>query len=291
MSAAVTVQVVSYNHLAYLPDALLGIQQQSLQPAVVHITDDCSPNDSEDALRAVVARFPGMTFERARSNLGAVAQLRAAVERVRTEYYMLHAADDRLVDPNFLRDAVEVLDANPEVVAVHGRIRHIDAAGRPLAKHQTTVGSGVRLIAGATLRDQLAVENVVPAVCVVVRTAIHGRLPPFPIDNPLVHDWQQWYLMTYLGSFAVIDRTVMDYRVHATNLSVGRAQTIKRRTANIEGYAQLLARSELSDHDRRALKQGRRRLRRLLLRARLAQAVPRPIAAALRRMARRMRVG
>lgn len=250
MGSALTVRIVSYNHRRYLADALDGVTRQTRRPDVVTVTDDCSPNDDEETLRDIVSSYAGFDFERTPTNLGAVAQFRRAVHGVSTPYYMLHAADDALTDKSFLADAVDYLEANPTVIAVHGRTCAVDANRNALDSRPVRRSGEVLRRPAKVLRKQLARANVVPAVCVVIRTEIHQHLPPFPIDNPLCHDWQQWYLMTYFGDFAVIDRTVMDYRVHGANLSMGDEQRRSVERLWLRGYQELLSHPLVRGEDR-----------------------------------------
>ena len=108
---------------------------------------------------------------------------------------------------------------------------------------------------------RLAYDNPVPAPCAVVRTAVHAHVPPFPLDSPYAHDWQQWYLLTYHGDFARIERPVMKSRVHGNNLSVGAAAALASHQSVAKDYADLLARPEVTPDDAKHLRAGLARKR------------------------------
>ena len=267
--------VFSYNFGDFLADALAGIAAQRRQPDRWLVSDDCSPKCSLDALRHIVAPFPSAQLVRNERNMGPVAHFRHRISAVTADAYLVLSGDDYLVDPNFLADATAILNAHPDINVVFGQHLTVDTDGRAVTPERSATKSAWTRLDGATLRTRLAYENVVPAVCSVVRTAIHEKVPPFPLDSSTRHDWQQWYLMTYHGDFAQIDRTVVHYRVHGANISVGQTQGIRMAATVEEAYDQLLARPECSDEDRRHLRAG---LSRILLRGAPLRQLPRIIA-------------
>lgn len=256
-----TVVVFNYNYAEFLPDALDGLKHQDMRPDITLVSDDDSPLNSARDLERIVAGYPGVILERNRTNLGAVKHFRKRVAEVSTKYYMVHSADDFLVDPMFFRDATRLLEERPDLVAVFGYAGDRQTDGRVVLPRNPIHERRLTVFEGSELRVQLAYENVVPAVCVVIRTSVHQSLPPFPIANPHVHDWQQWYLMTYLGNFARLERVVCHRYIHGSNLSE-RYELAGDASVHVDaGYQQLLGRPEIQDEDMRHLAIGRRRHR------------------------------
>lgn len=253
---SLAVVLFTYNHRVFLRPALDGIFGQSRQPDRVLVCDDASPADTEAELQAEIAAYPQVDLQRNASNLGPVANFRQGVGRVHEDAYMLHAGDDALVDPDFLADAVAVLDANPSVVVVYGLLRRVDTAGHLLAADVRRADHPVTLIPGTAMRERLAFINPVFAPCTVIRTSVHQQLPPFPLPSRLRHDWQQWYLLSYLGDFARIERPVMNSYVHDANLSVGDRQSRALHESLAQDYADLLARPEITPADAARLRSG-----------------------------------
>ncbi len=254
------VVVLSYNFDKFLPDALAGVAAQTRQPETWLVSDDCSPDSTAEALEALIAPWAAATLVRNPTNMGPVAHFRHRVQALTGDAYALLSGDDYLVDPNFFADATAILEANPDINAVFGHHLSVDQDGRVTGAERPAAPTAWTRLNGATLRIQLAYENVVPAVGMVVRRSIHDKLPPFPLDSPTRHDWQQWYLMTYHGDFARLERTVVHYRMHGDNISVGPAQA-QRMAATVEAaYDQLMQRPECTDVDRRHLRAGLNRI-------------------------------
>ncbi len=250
------VVVFTYNHARFLRDTLAGICAQSRRPDRILVCDDASPADSEAELAAIVAEFPGVELHRNAENLGAVVNFRQGIERVGCDAYMLHAGDDRLVDPDFLRDAEAILQAHPSVVVVHGMIRRASPDGTLLGADLPRADRPYRVLSGDAMRRRLAYINPVAAPCTVIRRSVHAHVPPFPIPSRARHDWQQWFLLSYFGDFARIERPVMESFVHGDNLSVGRKQNLALHRALRKDYEDLLARPEIRPEDAERLRAG-----------------------------------
>ncbi len=270
----VEVVVITYCYNQWIPHALAGIAAQSLQPCRVLVSDDCSPPPHSQQFLELAPQFPWATFAQTPANLGAVEHMRLRASGITAPYYLLVSADDLLVDPEFLRDAVAILEEHPSVVAVSGQFHQIDEHGRLRAAAPVLASEPYTLVPGAQMRATLALENVVPAVCTVIRTAVHQKVPPFPIDNPLTHDWLQWYLLAGQGDFARINRPVMHYRIHSSSLSQSAQRGRRTAQQGDDGYASLLQRPELTAEERALLQIGRVRWQ---LRHALARELWRPL--------------
>jgi glycosyltransferase involved in cell wall biosynthesis len=256
-----TVVVFNYNYAEFLPSALNGLKQQIRKPDITLVSDDDSPLNSARDLEQILESHPKVLFKRNKKNLGAVEHFRKRVAEVSTKYYMVHSADDFLIDPKFFDDAIRLLEEQPDLVAVFGYAGDRQKDGRVVLPRTPILDRGHTVFSGRELRVQLAYENVVPAVCVVIRAAVHQRVPPFPIANPHVHDWQQWYLMTYFGSFARLEKVVCHRHIHGNNLSETYEMAGDAAVHVDSGYQQLLERPEIQEEDRRHLAIGRRRHR------------------------------
>lgn len=257
--SAVDIIVVTYKYDRWLPGCLAGIAEQTLVPRRVLVSDDCSPEPHGQAFRDLAPGFPWAEFVQTPQNMGATLHMRLRISEVRAPYYLLQSADDRLIDPRFLEDAVRILDENPDIVAVFGGHRQVDDEGRVVSSPPQDESASWTRIDARQLRQRLAFDNVVPAVCTVVRNSVHEHIAPFPIENPLGHDWCQWYLMTLYGDFARLNRIVLNYRVHGASISQSAEREDWAANAMDEAYASLIGWPGLDDADRALLERGRRR--------------------------------
>jgi len=260
MPPSLTVVVFNFNYKRYLPQALAAISRQTRRPDRLIVTDDASPQDTLEELQAIAAPH-GAEVIRNPQNLGNIAHYQARVAEVQTDAYLLCSADDYFVDDRYFADALALLHDNPRVVAVYGYHVATDESGRPLQARRYRNGADWTLLPGPELRSELALQNTVPAVCTMIRTSVHDHVAAFPLPNRHAGDWQQWYLFTYHGDFARIERPVCHYRQHVANMSV--VVDRERQAARLidEAYGELLARPELDATDRDRLLLGRTRSR------------------------------
>lgn len=255
-----TVRILSYKYERYIPQCLQSFAMQSVRPQSFVISDDCSPAPHAQAFYDLAPAFPWARFRDPATNLGVVAHVRHLLADLDAPFYCLFSADDYLVDRDFLRDAVAYLQEHPKVVVVYAQHASVDDAGNILAVPKSHRSAWTEFPA-QKIRDILAFDNVIPAVCCVVRASAHERVPIFPIENRLCHDWLQWYLLTFAGDFARMNRVVTHYRVHPQNLSSSVARDLESQDWTDRAYTALLAHSDPSPHDRKLLRAGRIRKR------------------------------
>jgi len=130
MSPSVSVVMPSYNHAAYVAEAIRSVLDQSHGDLEIVITDDGSRDGTPDVIRRIDdSRISLEVFDR---NQGAAAAMNASIRRSRGEFICMLASDDCFL-PGKLETQVKFLRANPEVAAVFAMPRFIDQRGAPLA--------------------------------------------------------------------------------------------------------------------------------------------------------------
>lgn len=156
-----SILIPSYNHAAYLGEALESVAQQDWRPLEVVIVDDASQDETRSRLGSLVAKLPNdidvRVVER-RRNHGQSSTINLAVRHARGAVLTVLNSDDYL-----LHDAVRLAR---QVMAREGA--HL-------------VGAGCILLYGELPDDR--VVGVDPASLVLVRVA-PGALSELPAFNP-----------------------------------------------------------------------------------------------------------
>jgi Glycosyl transferase family 2 len=149
----VSVLVLTYNHEAYLEEAVRSVAQQRCGfPFEIIIGEDCS----RDATRAVALRlqqaYPGLVrLIVSQANVGAAANLRRIAARVRGRYVAFCEGDDSWHGQDRLAAQVAALQAAPQAVLVHTdwvRSRFDGQAWQVDWRHTTHAGLRPALLAG-----------------------------------------------------------------------------------------------------------------------------------------------
>lgn len=217
----VSVVIPSYNHAAYVGEAVRSVLEQTLADLELVVVDDGSSDDSLAVLRAIAD--PRLQVV-AQPNRGAHAALNAGLARARGSVLAVLNSDDAYHRERLAR-AVAVLDTTPALGLVGSWVDVVDAAGRPLGtKH------GVRDLepwplahpersfrAGDDLRGALLTENFWATTSnFVFRRALWERIGPF---RPLrfTHDWDFALRAAAAAPSQLLPEALLRYRVHAHN--------------------------------------------------------------------------
>lgn len=259
MAMTLTYLVTTYNYAKYLGQNLSAVLQQTHAPERVVVSDDASPRDTPEQIRAACAVHPHAEVVIQPQNLGSARHVQLLTNAVDTDAYLAMSADDWLVDPAFVHDALELLEKHPDLVAVYGLHQPVDEAGTVLAPVVPPASEPWTRLPAAAMRKRMAFENVVSGVCVVVRTRRASGIPAYPILNEYCCDWLHYYLLTLSGDYARLNRVVCRYRTHAAGLYLSLERMGLSRQQYDQGYQALLDRPDLSDEDRIALREGRLR--------------------------------
>jgi glycosyltransferase involved in cell wall biosynthesis len=110
----VSIAIPAYNQPDYLRRTLQSAVGQRYRPIEVIVSDDCSPRPLEGVTREFAPaendRFH-LRFHRQASNLGVMDNFRFTVGQARGKYLVPFAHDNWFTDPDFIADAVRVMDA------------------------------------------------------------------------------------------------------------------------------------------------------------------------------------
>ncbi|MDP8904241.1 MAG: glycosyltransferase family 2 protein [Chloroflexota bacterium] len=124
----VTVSLVTYNGMRWLPGCLESVRAQDLPDWELLVLDNASSDGSTGWLRDIVAQDRRMRLTALTSNLGFAAGHNKNIFAARGEFVLLLNQDVEL-DRGFLRAAVDALQGRPKVGAVQPRLRRLAAPG------------------------------------------------------------------------------------------------------------------------------------------------------------------
>jgi glycosyltransferase involved in cell wall biosynthesis len=139
VTAAPTVSVLvkSYNHAAYVAQAIESVLGQGFQDFEVLVTDDASTDGTPDVVRGFAD--PRILLDVHPVNLGVSLTMRSVLARARGRYVAILNADDFAL-PGRLEQQVRYLEDHPDTVAVFTNARVVDEKGRP-SRHASSFGA------------------------------------------------------------------------------------------------------------------------------------------------------
>src|SRR3954467_8727117 len=128
MTPQVSVVIKSYNHAAFVGEAIQSILDQSFQDFEIVITDDGSTDGTPDVIR----RFadPRIHLGVPDKNRGISIAMNETIARARGEFIAILNSDDFAL-PGRLQRQADFLVSNPQIAAVFTLPKIVDDLGQP----------------------------------------------------------------------------------------------------------------------------------------------------------------
>jgi glycosyltransferase involved in cell wall biosynthesis len=213
----VSVCVASYNHARFLPAMLDGLLGQTFRDFEIVVVDDGSTDNSMEVLQAYANRNPEImrvyTHPGGR-NLGISATVNLGFEKSRGKYWCMHDSDDVSYSDRLARQ-VAFFENHPDVGWVYGAADRIDHNGAPL---DGQLGSD--LSSCTDFVEHFIWDNPIAAITTIIRRDCALRIGPLD-EAVLYSDWEYWIRLSSHYSPVFIPGSVIKYRVHELNTSIG----------------------------------------------------------------------
>jgi glycosyltransferase involved in cell wall biosynthesis len=216
--AGVTVVVAAYNHARFVREALDSVAAQTLPAAALLVVDDASTDDSAAVMSAWLEETgtPADTIFH-QDNRGICRTFNEALARVRTPYFTIMSADDRML-PDRLRTQVEVLEAcGPDTAAIYSDAWCIDMDG---ARTGELFSASYRFAGSAMPQGHIFRElchgNWIPAPSVLLRTDLVRAVGGYD-ESLSFEDYDLWLRLAQRHRFALAPEPAVEYRLSAAS--------------------------------------------------------------------------
>ncbi len=215
-SPVLSVSCITYNHAAYIGQALDGfLSQRTDFPFEIIVHDDASTDGTAEIVRDYERRFPHLirgiyqTENQYRLEKGRVTRIiRSAI---RGEFVALCEGDDLWIDPDKLQAQVDVLRAAPELSFCFTNAYNEYDGGR--REDYVRGWLGPEIPPGPFTQKDIVARNFIPTAGVVYRRERLERFPE-PLRTTLAFDWLMYVALASTGPFAFLDRISAVRRVH-----------------------------------------------------------------------------
>jgi FkbM family methyltransferase len=132
----VSVGLFVYDGERFLEEGLRSILNQTFTDFELIISDNASTDRTGEIAEAYAKRDHRIRYYRSEKNMGPGWNARRVYELATGNYFKLAAVDD-LLEPNFLRRCVEVLESDPDCVVAYANTKVIDESRRYLGNYIT----------------------------------------------------------------------------------------------------------------------------------------------------------
>lgn len=206
----VTVGLPVFNGERYLAKAVESVLAQDLPDFELLIADNGSTDATYEIALGYARTDDRVQVHRSQVNRGAAWNYNRLVDLARGHYFKWAAHDD-LLQPEFLRRCVEVLDADPDVSLAYTRAADVDECGRRVRTYD--------LVPYATERkpsSRAASVLLDPSPCFEsfgvtrrAQLAATGRIGPFTSSDRVL-----FLELALLGRFAEVPEMLFLHRQH-----------------------------------------------------------------------------
>ncbi len=130
----VTIGMPVYNGENFIEASVSSILAQTFEDFELVISDNASTDRTRELCEGFTARDGRVRYIRQHRNLGAAPNYNLLVDEGRGEYFKWAAHDD-VLEPDYLKSCVRVLDTHPNVMLAYPRSEVIDAEGNVIERY------------------------------------------------------------------------------------------------------------------------------------------------------------
>jgi len=255
----VTVAIPTYNRARYLEESIRSVLCQTFTDFNLVVIDNASSDNTEEIVRSFTD--PRVEYVRNACNLGIIGNWNRAIELCRGEYLNILGDDDKML-PDFLARSVGVLDAFPQVGFSFSHCNKVNEQGEFIRLW------GYDFPPAGYLRGRdYLILTIKYGCCLTNSSTVLLRRSVFDIVGLFkevygsnTFDFNMWLRIANVFDVYFIDEVLVDYRLHADQISELHWRTPSTPTGplgailEIIGVIAVLIRDEAcSDEDRKFL--------------------------------------
>ncbi len=245
----VGVVVPAYDAQRWVGATLRSLQEQTFQDWRCVVVDDGSTDATAEVVAAIAAQDPRIHLLRqANTGLPGARNAGLAVLPAECDLVAFLDSDDTYL-PDALSALVDLLAQRPDAVGAYGLAEYMDERGQPLAlgdhparqrsRRQLQGLARMRTLpdeADATFATMVVVGPIWPPAVALHRRAVVDRVGGFDVGFPMQEDWEFLIRTSRHGPYAALDRQVVWYRRHGSNMS-SRSEEIAHLQARVRRLA------------------------------------------------------
>lgn len=204
----VSVIIAAYNLIAYLPETIANVLEQTYTDFEVIVVDDGSTDNTAQWVAQIEDPRVRLISQ---SNMGLSGACNTGIMNTTGEYITFLDADD-LWEKTKLAQQVAILDNHPEVSIVYNWVTYINEAGE-------STGRIVKPTAEGYIWQQMIEVNQIECGSVIMlRRSCFDRVGLFDTNlKSYVQDWDLWLRLALHYQFKLIPQPLVYYRQRASS--------------------------------------------------------------------------
>ena len=209
----VSVIIPAYNAMAYLPETIANVLEQTYTDFEVLVINDGSTDNTQEWISQIGDSRIRLICQ---TNLGLAGARNTGIREAQGEYLAFLDADD-LWESTKLAQQVQALDNHPEVGLVYTWVAYIDEQGNSTGK----VVNNSNHQSEGNVWQKLTESNLVECGSVaMVRRECFAKCGVFDCNlGSFVEDWDMWLRIAQTYPFKVIKKPLVYYRQVSSSAS------------------------------------------------------------------------
>ncbi len=201
-----------FNHAQFVVESAKGILGQTQADLELIIVDDCSSDNSWEAIEGMAAKDSRVKVIRHVQNQGASKSRNDGLRAAGGEFIGFCDADD-VWEPQKLRRQVNLLEENPDHDVAYCDTIIIDENGSPTGQRFSELFPVPKTRSGWLFRE-LVVRNFINMQSVLMRKECVESVGYFDEGIKWVEDWWYWVRLSHHHHFLYSKEPLAKYRVH-----------------------------------------------------------------------------
>jgi glycosyltransferase involved in cell wall biosynthesis len=229
--AQISIVIPTYNAEKFLIPTLRGVTAQTFTDWELIVLDDGSQDATVCLAHDYAAQERRLRVYR-RENGGIAAARNEGFSKTSPNTpYVTFLDHDDVWQPEALELLLKTLEADPQAAAAYGLARYIDAQGQPIREGELEAAQRRRIALVEDRRVPWPIDRpttfevaaywsyiTTPGQALIRRAALPSAAPFDPTIAP-ADDWDLWLRLTLQGHITLINRVILDYRLHERNTS------------------------------------------------------------------------
>ncbi|MFP4055220.1 MAG: glycosyltransferase family 2 protein [Phycisphaerae bacterium] len=222
----VSVVMPTHNDEAFIRPAVESILRQSFTDFEFIIVDDGSTDSTPAILAEYAVADPRIRVLTNETNLGIVGALNRGLDAAGGKYIARMDGDDISTPERFARQ-VEVMEAEPDVIALSGAMRYIDADGEDLGVYRQATPD----------RSILSASPMLHATCMLRREPMDAHRVRYRERFRCAEDYCLWLELNRCGRLSAIDEVVYLCRMNRGSIRMFHLKKVLARTLAVKLFA------------------------------------------------------
>lgn len=219
----VVIRCITYNHEAFLKDALDGFLMQKTDfPFVAVVHDDASTDGTAAVLREYAERYPDIIlpiFEEenqySKHDRTIVRVMKAACEATGAKYIAWCEGDDYWIDPKKLQKQVTALENDPDANACYTGFQTVNESGEDVFR-KFSIECEAKSRSGDLFKELIKSNYIQTCTFVARKRVIESELYK---NSPNNIDYSIFLTASYNGALLYIKEKTASYRINSNGLT------------------------------------------------------------------------